>query len=98
MSGFHQSLDHVGAHAPEPDHAKFHYPLLTPRKGLGSAQQLSPQPVCPPIVITGPDPVICTSTVPREITGSSPVMTRRDAPPRLVYCWASPYVRPAAMA
>ena len=33
MSGFHQSLDHVGAHAPEPDHAKFHYPLLTPRKG-----------------------------------------------------------------
>jgi hypothetical protein len=34
----------------------------------------------PPIVITGLDPVICTSTVPREITGSSPVMTRRDKP------------------
>ena len=60
------------------------------RLSLGDAQQLSLQPVCPPIVITGLDPVICTSTVPREITGSSPVMTRRDAPTRLVYCWASP--------
>jgi hypothetical protein len=31
-------------------------------------------------LITGLDPVICTSTGPREITGSSPVMTRRDRP------------------
>src|SRR4051794_35692029 len=35
---------------------------------------LSLQPGCPPIVITG----------------SSPVTTRRYAPTRLVYCWASP--------
>ncbi len=51
---------------------------------LGDSQQLTLQPVTPPIVITGLDPVICNSTVPREITGSSPVMTRRDAPTELV--------------
>jgi hypothetical protein len=42
---------------------------------------------CPHV---GAFPVICTSTVPREITGSSPVMTRREAPTGLVYSVASP--------
>ena len=65
-------------------------PAATVNATIGDAQQLSLQQVSLPIVITGLDPVICTSTVPREITGSSPVMTRRDAPTRLVYCWAPP--------
>ena len=54
------------------------------------AKQLLLQLFCPPTVITGLDPVMCASTVPREITVSGPVMTKRDAPTQLVYWWASP--------
>ncbi len=44
------------------------------------AQELLLQPGSPPIVVSRSDPVIRNSTVPREITGSGPVMTRRGAP------------------